>query len=226
MAQDIQDPKDQKIDWEAKAKEYEQQLKSYEGLKKNRDDLLNENKVFKEERAAREAEAAKQAEEAARKAKDIETLEKSWQDKVNKTASEKDAQIGKLKGFVQATLIDNQAQSIANEIGLKGSEALLLPHIKARLAVEERDGKYVTVVKDANGQPSALSLTELKEEFQNNPAFAPVIVGSKASGSGAAGNPAGGSATAKKPQEMNDAERVALFKENPERFRELFGRKF
>ena len=59
-----------------------------------------------------------------------------------------------------------------------------------------RDGKPTVVVLDANGKPSAATLEELKAEFVNDPAFAPLIVGSKASGSGASGaKPGSGAAT-------------------------------
>ena len=38
-----------------------------------------------------------------------------------------------------------------------------------------------------DGKPSALTIDELKAEFTSNPAFAPVIAGSKATGGGASG---------------------------------------
>jgi hypothetical protein len=69
-----------------------------------------------------------------------------------------------------------------------------LPHIERRLSVEQRDGKPVVVVLDQQGKLSAATLDELKAEFANDVAFAPLIAGSKASGGGAGGAGSGGGA--------------------------------
>jgi len=69
-----------------------------------------------------------------------------------------------------------------------------LPHIERRLSVEQRDGKPVVVVLDQQGKLSAATLDELKAEFANDVAFAPLIAGSKASGGGANGAGNGGGA--------------------------------
>jgi hypothetical protein len=69
-----------------------------------------------------------------------------------------------------------------------------LPHIERRLSVEQRDGKPVVVVLDQQGKLSAATLDELKAEFANDTAFAPLIAGSKASGGGAGGAGGGGGA--------------------------------
>ena len=62
-----------------------------------------------------------------------------------------------------------------------------MPHIRARLSVDIRDGQPQTVVIGQDGKPSALTLDELKAEFASNQAFAPVIASSRASGGGASG---------------------------------------
>jgi hypothetical protein len=54
--------------------------------------------------------------------------------------------------------------------------------------------KPVVVVLDQQGKLSAATLDELKAEFANDTAFAPLIAGSKASGGGAAGAGGGGGA--------------------------------
>lgn len=131
-----------------------------------------------------------------RKNGDIEALEKSWQDKLAKREGELTAKIDSLTGNINTLLVDNEAERMASEIGIEGSREILVPHIRSRLAVQERDGRMETIVNDKDGKPSALSLQELQKEFTDNPAFAPVIVGSKASGSGAnaSKNSSGGSA--------------------------------
>lgn len=165
------------------------------GLKKQRDELLNEKKEA--QRKAKEAEelARKAAEEAARKAGDTEALDKSWNQKHSEAIAAKEAELAGLRGTLNTLLVDNVATNLANELAVQGSAALLMPHIKGRLAVEIRDGQPKTVVIGQDGKPSALTIDELKAEFANNAAFAPVIAGSKATGGGASGaNGRGGGA--------------------------------
>ena len=155
-----------------------------------------------------EEKARKDAEEAARKAGDVESLEKSWSEKLNKTALEKDQAIERLNGQLHNLLVDNVASSIANEIALQGSANVLLPHIRARLTVAEVDGKPTTRVLGADGKPSALSVDELKQEFATNEAFAPIIAGSKASGGGAGGANGGRAAPSGNRSKMSTVEKA------------------
>tara|TARA_R110000782_G_C14819221_1_gene413874 strand:- start:25145 stop:25888 length:744 start_codon:yes stop_codon:yes gene_type:complete len=168
------------------------QQEDVSGLKAKVDELLNEKKEAT--RKAKEAEdaAAKAAEEAARKGGDTEALDKSWQEKYNKREQELQAQIDGLNGSVTNMTVDSVALQMASDLAVEGSAKVLLPHIKARLAVEQKDGKYVTAVRDAEGKPSASTLDDLKNEISSDPAFAHVVVGSKASGGGANGSKKGG----------------------------------
>ena len=121
---------------------------------------------------------------------DVEKLEESWKQKLAKREQELTEQINNLNGHLQRILVDNVAQQIATEISK--APALLLPHIKQRLKVDFVDGKPVTKVLDADGSISALSIEDLKKEMVANPIYAPIIIGSKASGGGAEGGQRGG----------------------------------
>lgn len=167
------------------------------GEKKDLQKRLGEKDATEKE--AQEA-ARRAAEDAAVKKGDVEAIRKSADERVAAAHAEAEAkwkpQVEKSNATVRKLLVDNVGQSIATELALKGSEALLIPHIVSRLDVEDRDGQFVTVVRDAKGQASALSLDDLKKEFASNAAFAPVIAGSKASGGGAGGGQSkGGGAT-------------------------------
>ena len=70
---------------------------------------------------------------------------------------------------------------MAREIAGDSAE-LILPHIQRRLAAEIIDGKAVTRVLDEDGSSSATSLEELKQSLLTNPLFAPVVIGSRATG--------------------------------------------
>lgn len=137
-----------------------------------------------DELAEKLAEATEQLAEVtngdARKKGDIATLEKSWQKKLDDQKTASDAQVNKLTSHIKTQLIDNVASSLAAKIST--SPALLLPHIRARLAADFEGDSPVTRVLDASGKPSASTLEDLQKEFATNKDFAAIIVASKASG--------------------------------------------
>lgn len=126
---------------------------------------------------------------------DVEKLEASWKQKYEKREKELTEQLGSLNGSLQTLLVDNVAQGLASKISK--SPELLLPHIKGRLKTELVDGKPVTRVLDKEGNVSALSINELEAEMVANPSYAPIIIGSKASGGGANGGQGGSGAPSK-----------------------------
>lgn len=130
--------------------------------------------------------------------KDTAGIEKKWQDKFNKREKELTDQIDSLGKEISTLLIDNVADQLAAD--LSDSPAVLRPHVRQRLTVERVDGKAVTRVKDPDGELSAMTLDELKGEFQSNNDFASVIRGSKGSGSGASGGQGGQGG---KPQKLD-----------------------
>lgn len=121
----------------------------------------------------------------ARKKGDIQTLEKSWQKKLDDQKAEADAKIAKLTGHTTKSLVDNVALALATEIST--SPKILIPHIRQRLQADFEGDEPTTRVLDANGKPSALTIDELKQEFVANKDFSAIIIGSKASG-GAGGD--------------------------------------
>lgn len=164
-----------------------------DGLKKKVDELMTEKKTEQAARRKAEEDAKKAAEEQAKKNGDIEALEKSWAQKLTDAEAQSKTKIDALSTSLQGLLVDNVAQKLATE--LAGDAApVMLPHIKSRLAIEEKDGQHVTRILDGAGKPSAASIDELKKEFIGNAAFKGVIIGSKASGTGGDGghNPGAG----------------------------------
>jgi hypothetical protein len=157
------------------------------GLKNKVDELLREKKAAsqKAREAAEEADAARL--EAAKKGNDTEALDKSWQEKFNAREVELKKELESLSGTLVKLTSGQTATKIAAEIAVQGSADVLLPHLERRLKTEFRDGSPVTVVLDKDGKPSAMSIDELKAEFQNSAAFAPLIVGTKANGAGRTG---------------------------------------
>ncbi|GKX54094.1 hypothetical protein SOASR030_02060 [Leminorella grimontii] len=191
-------------------------LPDVSGLEKKVNELLGEKKSEQEKRRQAEEEAKKAAEEQARKKGDIEALEKSWQEKLSTREQELLGQVQEKDKLLNTLLVDNVAQSIATKLAGDSAE-ILLPHIKGRLIVE--DGK--TRVIDASGNPSAATLEDLEKEFKNNKLFAPVVIGSKASGTGGKGGLTIARGEGKKWNDYTEAERIQLFKEDPEAFKAL-----
>jgi hypothetical protein len=174
------------------------QQEDVSGLKAKVDELLGEKKAA--EKKAREAEDAArlEREEAARKSGNVEELERSWTEKFTRREAELNGMLeqerGTLSGQIRDLTVGRTATDIASALAVQGSAKVLLPHIERRLSVEQREGKPVVVVLDAQGKLSAATLDELKAEIANDAAFAPLIAGSKASGGGAGGAGGGGGA--------------------------------
>jgi hypothetical protein len=148
----------------------------------------------------------------------VESLEKSWHEKYTKREKElQDAlneQVSQRDQWVRELTVTSAATSLASELAVPGSSKALLPHIERRLAMDIRDGKPVVVVRDADGKASALTLDDLKKEIANDPAFAPLIVGSKASGGGAGGAKGGSAAPSANRSKMNPVQKAAYIAEH------------
>ena len=168
------------------------------GLKSKVQELLDEKKAGDKARKDAEDQARLEREENARKSGNVEELERSWTEKFNRREAELNGMLEQERGTLSTQIRDltvgRTATDIASALAIPGSAKALLPHIERRLSVEQRDGKPVVVVLDQQGKLSAATLDELKAEFANDTAFAPLIAGSKASGGGAAGAGGGGGA--------------------------------
>jgi hypothetical protein len=168
------------------------------GLKSKVQELLDEKKAADKARKDAEDQARLEREENARKSGNVEELERSWSEKYNRREAELNGTLeqerGTLNGQIRDLTVGRTATDIASALAIPGSAKALLPHIERRLSVEQRDGKPVVVVLDQQGKLSAATLDELKAEFANDTAFAPLIAGSKASGGGANGAGGGGGA--------------------------------
>lgn len=180
------------------------QQEDVSGLKSKVQELLDEKKAADKARKDAEEQARLEREEALRKSGNVEELEKSWSEKYNRREAELtgilESERSTLQGQIRDLTVGRTATEIATTLAVPGSAKALLPHIESRLSVEQRDGKPTVVVLDAAGKLSAATLDELKAEFTNDPAFGPLIAGSKASGGGAGGHQKGGGAGLKRSE--------------------------
>ncbi|ECT8547627.1 hypothetical protein B0011_05935 [Salmonella enterica subsp. diarizonae serovar 48:i:z] len=151
-------------------------------LKTKVEELMKEKKAEQKKREEAEAEADRERVEKIKKSGDVEALEKSWQEKLDKAGQESREKIDALNASIHKMLVDNVALDLATS--LCGEAApVILPHLKTRLTVEtDSDGNPVTRVVDGAGKLSAASLDDLKKEFTENKLFSALIIDSKASG--------------------------------------------
>lgn len=183
------------------------------GLKAKVEQLLAEKKTEAEKRKQAEEEARIAAEEAARKSGDTEALDRSWNEKHTKALTEKESALAAAQAQIHALTVGAAAARIAGELAVQGSAGVLQRLIEPRLSMEMRDGVPTVVVRDNEGRPTAATLAEFKTEVTNDPALAPLVAASKASGGGASGAKGGGAA--KTWDQLSGMERVELRRTNP-----------
>jgi len=139
----------------------------------------NNGKLLDEKRKAKE--------DSARKSGDIEAIEKSWADKLIARETELTGSNKQLEKLVSDLSSGTTARKLASDIFKSEFSDLVMPHITSRLTTEMKDGSAIVRVLDKTGKPSALSIEDLKREFQNDAAYAPLVIGSRADGGGDAG---------------------------------------
>ena len=189
-----------------------------DAIKRKNQELLAEKKSEQAKRQAAEAEAQRVAEENARKNGDIESLEKSWAEKLANREAELNAKVESLTGTVSSMTIDTAAQGIASKIAVEGAERYVIQDVKARLKLHtNEDGTVKVIVNDKNGNASAMTLDELSNEFVNSPEHKAVIKGTGGSGGGATGG-GGGNGGAKSPKDMTVEERLDWQSKDPDGF--------
>lgn len=171
----------------AAQKAAEEAQSALQKLEANNKALLAEKLEAK--RAADEAALA-----AAKKSGDVEALEKSWSEKLKQIESEKENQLSGLKSMLDSVTRGATAATIAAEIFGQHAD-LMRPHVDGRLRTEIIEGKPQVRVVDPNGNLTALTVDDLKNEFKNNAKFAPFVVGSRASGGQPVSSGQGGSNT-------------------------------
>lgn len=156
-----------------------------------------------------------------RKKGDVESLEKSYQKKMQELESKYKEQIDGLTSTLKKNTVDATARQLASDLSGENAD-IILPHIRNRLAFEYENGDAKVRVLDENGNVTADSIDDLKNSYFTNEKFSPIIVGSKASGGGASGAKGGGGATGqKKLSEMSATEEAQFANENPEAYQKM-----
>ena len=153
---------------------------AFENLKSEKkaiQDKLAKYEAEEEERIRKAEERAKKKAleeyEKAKDDKDIEAIEKSWQEKYDKLNAEKTASDERYSNYVKKALIDTEVMRMANEIST--APTLLAPHIRSRLDVDFTGEQPKLIVLDNNGMRSANTVAELQKSFIDNKDFNAII---------------------------------------------------
>lgn len=110
----------------------------------------------------------------------LSDIEEAWKQKL-KTVEEKAAKAQEEQLVkIREAAIESQAAKISAEICV--APELMTSVIAKRLTADFHEGNAIIRVLDKDGKPSALSLTELADEFKKDSRYEKVIIASKASG--------------------------------------------
>ena len=187
--------------------------KEVKGLK-----ITNQNlKEEKEELQAKQREAAEKArqaeEEKAKADGDIEKLNRLMEERRQEDAD----RFNKLQSQIKREKVTNALSDIVTSLGAGGTKNEdLRDLIKSRYEFDyDHETGKISVTGDG-----VTSLEDLQKQVKESGRYDAYLAGSAASGGGATGGNGAG-APNKKLSEMNDAERVRMYREEPERFREL-----
>jgi len=212
------------------------------GLLAKRDELLGDNKTLRDklnnfegvdadEFRNMKTEAERAEEEKLRKDKDFDQILANQETKLQGVIGEKETALQKLRNELHREKITTVATRALADA--KGSAELLMPHMTARMALDD-DNAVVVNGKDGtpmfNGQGQRASVTDLVAELKSDPvmsrAFDAGVVsgtGSRNSGNGTskAGTTTGNPFVRDKEGRWDIYAGMKLVKENPEEARRL-----
>jgi hypothetical protein len=181
--------------------------------------VKEELRVQREQEAERLRQAEERIRQELRDSGNTTELERRLTEERESLRREKDVVIDRRTQQLSRVLVQDRAAALARE--LSGDAWLvMLPHIQSRLVADLDSDVPACKVIAADGQPSTLTIEDLKKEFLNNSAFASIIKGVDSSGGGA-GRKNGGNAS-KKPEEYSQQERIDLFNTNRAEYDRLF----
>ena len=181
--------------------------------------VKEELRVQREQEAERLRQAEERIRQELRDSGNTTELERRLTQEREALRTQLTADVDRRTQQLSRVLVQDRAAALARE--LSGDAWLvMLPHIQSRLVADLDSDVPACKVVAADGQPSTLTVEDLKKEFLNNPAFASIIKGVDSSGGGA-GRKQGGNAT-KKPEEYTQQERTDLFHANRAEYDRLF----
>jgi len=181
------------------------------GLKSKLEELLGESKSAKQKARELEEQQRQAEEQRLAEKQEFKTLYEREQEAKRALQEEHET----FKQQVQRSAIDSASTKVAAELTRDSKRGELLAEKAAQFARYTDQG--ITYEMGGVEVDKAKVLEHLRTEY-------PFLVdGNQSNGGGAAGN-TGGRAANLDPSKMGDAERTKLYREDPEAFRQLFGK--
>lgn len=154
-----------------------------------------------------------------RKKGDVDAIEKSYQKKLQELEAKSKAETERLTNLIKRNALEAEARKLANDLSGPNAD-IILPHIYNRLSVEIGDDGPAVRVVDSKGNPTADSVDDLKQFFFTSDTYAPIVIGSKATGSGASGSKSGGGSH-KRLADMTPTEEAQFANQFPEKYQQM-----
>lgn len=140
-------------------------------------------------------------------------MKKDLDDGHLKVIQAKDAVVAKMTGTVEKYLIDSEATKALAD--LKGSTALLLPHVRSQVKVIEQNGEYVTQVVDKDGDPRGdgrggfMTIKDLVTEMKASAEYGRAFEGSGSTGGGKLPNSSKSGQDAPRGTDLSPTQKIA-----------------
>lgn len=184
------------------------------GLRDNRDTLLTEKqeakRVADEASAAAKAAADKAALAEAKKAGDLQALEKTLKEQAASELDRANSEVNKYKEMVLGGKRDTIVTELSNQFVSPEAAKMILTQM---VDVSAGDDGAVATFKDSAGNTITTDPKVFAEWLKGQDAFKPLLKGVDSAGGGAKGSTSSGGAGAQKPSgnfmKMSTAERVA-----------------
>lgn len=161
-----------------------------EALRLAKENEKKEHKATKDALENLKNELAEIRNEGNRKKGDVEALETSWKGKLAARETELTNQINALRNHVIKSMRDATSGELASAISTVPS--VMKRILTDRMTIDFEGETPSLRILGIDGKPSALTIEDLKKEILANPEYAPIIIGSKASGGASKPANAGG----------------------------------
>jgi hypothetical protein len=189
--------------------------------------IAEELAQYKAAEATRKADAEREGYERALKEGNIEELQKRFAQQINDEKRRSDETATQFKERM-AKLAKKERRAIAMQIAAKyaidqDAQDLLVDELERQIEVDVESD--TTVFLDATGSALSVDRAGFEAEFLKTPRYQRLLKADVTTTGGGKTNGNNRDSASKKPEEYTEQERVALYKQNPTLFNQLFPKK-
>lgn len=198
--------------------------KTADALNADKQALADKLAAYESAEAERMAEAERKAYERAKKDGNVDELEKRYQQQVADAQKRADESAAQFKDRM-AKLAQKEQRALAVQIAAKyaideDSQDLLVDALMRQIQVDVESD--TTVFLDATGSALSVDRAGFEAEFVKTPRYQRLLKADITTRGAGNANGNNRDSASKKPEEYTEQERVALYKQNPTLFKQLF----